>query len=74
MGWLLVDAALEARRRPVHELDRPLGLDLTNGLCHLVRNNVAAVEEAAGHVLAVAWVALGEGRAWLELSHMHVSS
>merc|ERR1719446_1146475 len=56
---LVVDAALEARRAPVDELDRALRLDGGDGRVHVLRHDVAAVHEAARHVLAVARVALG---------------
>ena len=56
--WLVVDAHLEARRTPVDELDRALRLDRRDGSVDVLRNNVAAVQHAAGHVLAVTRVAL----------------
>ena len=55
---LVVDAALEARRAPVDKLDRALGLDRRDGGVNVLGDDVAAVHEAAGHVLAVAGVAL----------------
>ena len=58
-GGLVVDAALEARGAPVDELDGPLGLDGGDGGVDVLGDDVAAVHEAAGHVLAVAGVALG---------------
>ena len=58
-GGLVVDAALEAGGAPVDELDGPLGLDGGDGGVDVLGDNVAAVHEAAGHVLAVAGVALG---------------
>ena len=56
--WLVVDAHLEAGRTPVDELDRALRLDRRDGSVDVLRNNVAAVQHAAGHVLAVTRVAL----------------
>ena len=56
--WLVVDADLEAGRAPVDELDGPLGLDDGDGGVDVLRDDVTAVHHAAGHVLAVAWVAL----------------
>merc|ERR1719258_652388 len=56
---LVVDANLEATRGPVDELDGPFGLDGRDGGVHVLRDNVTAVQEGAGHVLAVARVALG---------------
>merc|ERR1712054_33379 len=59
-GWrLVVDAALEASRAPVHELDGTLGLDGGNGGVHVLGDNVTTVHHAAGHVLAMTRVALG---------------
>ena len=58
-GRLVVDAALEAGGAPVDELDGPLGLDGGDGGVDVLGDDVAAVHEAAGHVLAVAGVALG---------------
>ena len=49
---------LEAGGAPVDELDGALGLDLGDGLGAVLGNNVAAVQQAARHVLAVAGVAL----------------
>ena len=42
---------LEASRRPVDELNRALRLDVHDGAVHVLGNDVAAVEQAAGHVL-----------------------
>merc|ERR1719271_55753 len=50
-GRLVVDAALEARRAPVDELDRALGLDRGDRGVDVLGDDVAAVHEAAGHVL-----------------------
>merc|ERR1719461_2204656 len=63
---LVVDADLEAGGAPVYELDCPLGLDGRDGGVDVLRDDVAAVHEAAGHVLAVARVALGHHRGGLE--------
>ena len=56
---LVVDAALEAGGAPVDELDGALGLDGSHGAVDVFGDHVAAEHEAAGHVLAVARVALG---------------
>ena len=56
---LVVDAALEAGGAPVHKLDGALGLDGGDRGVDVLGHHVAAVHEAAGHVLAVAGVALG---------------
>jgi hypothetical protein len=59
-GGLVVDPALEAGGAPVDELDGALGLDGGDGRVHVLGDDVPAVHEAAGHVLAVARIALGE--------------
>ena len=56
--WLVVDAHLEAGWTPVDELDRALRLDRRDGSVDVLRDNVAAVQHAAGHILAVTRVAL----------------
>ena len=56
--WLVVDAHLEAGRTPVDELNRALRLDRRNRRVDVFQDNVAAVQHAAGHVLAVTRVAL----------------
>eukprot|EP00754_Rhynchopus_humris_P033263 Rhum_TRINITY_DN15457_c5_g5::Rhum_TRINITY_DN15457_c5_g5_i3::g.159685::m.159685 len=63
---LVVDTALETGRGPVHELDRALRLDRGHGRVHVLGHDVTAVHQAAGHVLAVARVALGHHRGGLE--------
>ena len=55
---LVVDANLESSRTPVHELDAPLGLDGRDGGIDVLGDDVAPVEETAGHVLPMAGVAL----------------
>merc|ERR1712213_217279 len=57
-GRLVVDANLETGGAPVDELDAPLGLDGGNGGVDILGDDVTPVEHAAGHVLAVPWVAL----------------
>merc|ERR1719284_49797 len=66
--WLVVDAALEASWAPVDELDGTLGLDGGNGSVHVLWHDITTVHHAAGHVLAVTWVALGHHVGWLEAS------
>merc|ERR1712054_254387 len=65
---LVVDAALEAGRAPVHELDGALGLDGSDSSVHVLRDDVTAVHHAAGHVLAVARIALSHHVRRLEAS------
>merc|ERR1719154_884697 len=55
---LVVDANLEASGAPVHKLDASLGLDGGDGRIDVLGDHVSPVEHAAGHVLAVAGVAL----------------
>merc|ERR550539_1563880 len=58
-GWrLVVDANLEASGTPVNELDAPLGLDGRDGGIDVLGDDITSVEETAGHVLAMARVAL----------------
>merc|ERR550539_591471 len=58
-GWrLVVDANLEAGGTPVNELDAPLGLDGRDGGIDVLGDDITSVEETAGHVLAMARVAL----------------
>mmetsp|Transcript_76367 Transcript_76367/g.172666 ORF Transcript_76367/g.172666 Transcript_76367/m.172666 type:complete len:213 (-) Transcript_76367:300-938(-) len=66
---LVVDAALEARGAPVDELDRALRLDGGHGCVHVLGHDVAAVHHAAGHVLAMARVALHVHGRGLEDGH-----
>jgi hypothetical protein len=63
---LVVDAALEASRAPIHELDGAFGLDGGHSSIHILGDHITTVHEAAGHVLAMAWVALGHHGRWLE--------
>merc|ERR550539_295774 len=58
-GWrLVVDANLEAGGTPVNELDAPLGLDGGDGRIDVLGDDITSVEETAGHILAMARVAL----------------
>ena len=65
-GRLVVDAALEAGWAPVDELDGALGLDGGDRGVDVLGHNVTAEHKAAGHVLAVAGVALGVHSSRLE--------
>jgi len=65
-GGLVVDAALEAGGAPVDELNGPLGLDGGNSRVDILGDDVSSEHHAAGHVLAVAGVALGEHVGGLE--------
>mmetsp|Transcript_8403 Transcript_8403/g.10281 ORF Transcript_8403/g.10281 Transcript_8403/m.10281 type:complete len:401 (+) Transcript_8403:240-1442(+) len=65
-GGLVVDTALEASGAPVDELDGSLGLDGGNSGVDVLGDDITSVHEAAGHVLAVAGVALGHHGGGLE--------
>ncbi len=65
-GWLVVDTALESGGAPVDELDGTLGLDGGHSCVDILGHNISTVHEAAGHVLAVAGVALGHHGCGLE--------
>jgi len=54
---LVVDAELETRRAPFDEVERGFGFQGGDGCVAVAGDDVAAVEERDGHVLAVAWVA-----------------
>ena len=57
--WRLVaDAKLEARRAPVNDLDCALRLECRNSGMRIVGYDITAVQQARGHVLAAAWIAL----------------
>merc|ERR1711959_713035 len=59
---LVVDAALEPGRGPVHELNGALRLDRGHRGIHVLRHHVAAVHHAARHVLPVPGIALHHHR------------
>ena len=63
---LVVDTALEASGAPVDELDGSLGLDGGDGGVDILGDDITTVHEAAGHVLAVAGIALGHHGGGLE--------
>lgn len=72
MGGLVADTELEASRAPVDELDGPLGLESGDGSVGVVGDDVTAVQQARGHVLAVAGVALDHLVVGLEARHGHL--
>jgi hypothetical protein len=49
---------LEPSRTPVNKLDGLRGLDGGDGRVHVLRDDVAAIEQTDGHVLAGSGVAL----------------
>jgi YD repeat-containing protein len=64
--WLVVDTDLETGWAPVDELDGALGLDGSNRRVDVLRDDITTVKNAAGHVLAVTWIALDHLVSWLE--------
>jgi len=66
---LEADANLEASGAPVDELDGTLGLERGNGVVHILGDNVSAVEQAGGHVLAIAGIAFDHLVVGLEAGH-----
>ena len=69
LGGLVADAELEASGAPVDELDRPLRLERGDSSVGVLGDNVAAVQQAGGHVLAGAGVALDHLVVGLEARH-----
>merc|ERR1711988_263946 len=67
--WLIVDTALEASGTPIDELDGALGIDRSHGSVDILWHDIAAVHEAASHVLSVTWVALHVHSRRLEHRH-----
>merc|ERR1712055_487383 len=65
-GWLVVDTDLEPSRAPINELNGSLGLNSGNGSVDILGDDITSVEHAAGHVLAMAGVALDHLVRWLE--------
>merc|ERR1712226_1314715 len=57
-GWLVVDAAFEARWAPINELDCSLRLDGCDGRVHILWYDIATIHQATRHVLAMTRVAL----------------
>jgi hypothetical protein len=56
-GRLVVDTNFETSGTPVHKLDGALGFDGGNGSIDILGDNIASVQEATGHVLAVTGIA-----------------
>ena len=63
---------LEASQAPVDELNRLLGLDARDSSRSILGDDVATVEQAAGHVLALTGVALDHLVAGLEAREGHL--
>merc|ERR1719277_1960303 len=72
-GRLVVDAALKAGRAPIHKLNGALRLNRGNRGVDILGHHVPAVHHAAGHILAVARVALHKHGGRLEDRHRNLS-
>merc|ERR1740138_1581036 len=70
---LVIDAAFKPGRTPVNKLNGALRLNGGNRGVDILGHNVATVHHTAGHVLAVAWVALDKHRGRLEDRHRDLS-
>jgi hypothetical protein len=66
---LVADTDLEASGAPVDELDGTLGLEGGNGGVGLLGDNITPVEQAGGHVLAIARITLDHLVVGLEARH-----
>lgn len=66
---LVADTNLETSRAPVDKLDSALGLEGSDGGVSLLGDNITAVQQAGGHVLAVAGVTLDHLVVGLEAVH-----
>jgi len=66
--WLVVDANLETGWAPVNELDGSFGLDGGDGRVNVFWYNITSVQQAAGHVFSVSWIAFDHLVGWLEAS------
>ncbi len=69
LWWLVADTDLETSWAPVDELDGALGLEGGNSSVDVLWNDISTVQQAGGHVLSVAWVALNHLIVWLETGH-----
>ena len=66
LRWLVADTNLEPSRAPVDELNGALGLEVSDGGVGVLGDDIAAIQEAGGHVLAVARITLYHLVIWLE--------
>jgi hypothetical protein len=66
---LVADTDLETSRAPVDELDGALGLEGSDSAVDVLGDNITTVEQAGGHVLAVAGVTLDHLVVGLEARH-----
>lgn len=66
---LVADTNLETSRAPVNELDGALGFQGGNGAVDIIGDNISTVQQAGGHVFAVAGIALHHLVVGLEARH-----
>lgn len=69
LWWLVADTNLEASWAPIDELNGSLGLESGNSLVDILGHNITTVQQASGHVLSVARVALDHLVVGLEARH-----
>lgn len=69
---LEADTKLEASRAPVNELDGALGLERSHSTVGVLGDDVATVQQASSHVLAVPGVTLDHLVVGLEARHGHL--
>ncbi len=66
---LEADTELETGRAPVNELDGALGLECCDGAMGILGDDISSVQQASGHVLAVAGITLHHLVVGLEAGH-----
>ena len=76
-GRLIIKSNFKSSGAPVHKLNRTLGLNGRNGGRHILGHHIAAIQQAAGHVLAVSRITLhhligGLERRIRDLCHSHL--
>jgi hypothetical protein len=69
LRWLVADANLETGRAPVNKLNSAFRLECGNGVVHVVGDDIAAVEQAGGHIFAIARITLDHLVVRLEAGH-----
>ena len=65
---LVVDANFESCGTPINKLNGSLGLDVGDGLVHILGHDITTVQHAAGHVLAMTGIAFDHLIGWLKAS------
>lgn len=58
LRWLVTDTNLEASWAPIDKLNGTLGLEVGNSSVAVLRDNITTVQQAGGHVFAIAGIAL----------------